>query len=237
MKKTEQGYSIVELMIAMLLGALVVVAATQLFSANQQLFTTQQAVSRILDDGQLVMRFLSADLRKAGYSGDSVSNADGVVFGGGGSAEGAPNDRLQVEYYGTRDCQGSESPGGPIDITNTYSVNGNGELVCDGSLSDAPVALVSGVEAFRVHYILDTDQNGEQGPFRIVGANSAATSSDPILGLRIGLLMAVPGEGLGANEPRTWRVLDRNIETGTDRAVRRLFSATVMFRNMNWEAL
>ncbi|MCH8544756.1 MAG: PilW family protein [Alcanivorax sp.] len=237
MRKMQQGYSIVELMIAMLLGALVVAAATQLFSANQQLFTTQQAVSRIMDDGQLVMRFLGADIRKAGYSGGAVSNLDGVAFGGGGSTESAPNDRLRVRYLGTRDCQGSESPGGPVEITNTYSVNGNRELVCNGSLSSAPVALVSGVEAFRVHYVLDTARDGLQGPFSFVGANAAELSGDPILGVRIGLLMAVPGEGLGLNEPRTWRVLDRNVETGADRVVRRFFSTTIMFRNMNWEAL
>lgn len=237
MKKVMQaGFTIVELMVALLLSSLVVAAATQLFSANQQLFSTQQAVSRLMDDGQLLLRFMGNDIRRAGFSGGPTSQFSGVVFGGaGGSVEASPSDRLAIRFNGRRDCQGSVSATA-TDIVNVYSVV-NGSLVCNGSLTQGSVALVDGVEGFRVLYGLDTDQDGAVGPFRYVGASAAAAADDPVIAIRIALLMAVPGGGLPENEERAWHLLDREIRTGTDRAVRRVFSSTFMLRNMDWEAL
>lgn len=238
MKRMQSGFSIVELMIAMLLGSLVVLAATQLFVANQQMFGTQQSVSRVLDDGQLLMRFLGTDARQAGYSGGSLAEFSGVVSTGANPSEEAdPFDRLTIRYVGEQDCQGSVSAGGPVDIINSYFVNNDGELVCDGNLGGGTVTLVDGVEAFRVLYGLDTAQDGEVGPMRFVGANIANAAGDPILALKVGILMGVDSEGLPLNEEREWRVLDRTIQTGEDRVTRRLFLATFMLRNMNWEEL
>lgn len=237
MKHVQRGLTLIELMIAMLLGALVILAATQLFSANQQLFMTQQTTSRLMDDGQLVLRFIGADMRQAGYSGGALPQYSGVSFGGaGGSADGDPSDQVAVRFNGEQDCQGTVNAVS-VDITNLYFVNNNDELMCDGSLTAGSVALVSGVEAFRVMYGLDMTQDGETGPLRFMGAAAAQGAGRPVVAIRLAILMAAGNNTLPVNEARSWHVLDREINTGEDRMVRRVFNSTFMLRSMNWEQL
>ena len=236
MKRTQRGLTLIELIIAMLLGTLVILAATQLFSANQQLFMTQQTTSRLMDDGQLLLRFIGSDMRQAGYSGGALPEYSGVSFGVGGSADGDPSDQVAVRFNGEQDCQGTVNAV-PVDIINLYFVNNNGELMCDGSLTVGSVALVSGVEAFRVMYGLDMTQDGRPGPVRFMGAAAAQGAARPIVAIRLAILMAAGGSTLPLNEERSWHVLDREVDTGEDRMVRRIFTSTFMLRSMDWEQL
>ena len=235
MIRKQLGFTLLEIMIALLLGSLVILAATQLFMANQQLFATQQAVSRLMDDGQLMLRYMGNDIRRAGFSGGALSEMDAVVFAGAkASSDGAVSDQLAIQFSGNRDCQGSTSPS-PVDIVNVYFVDG-GNLRCDGSLTAASVALLTGVEGFRVQYGLDTVKDGEAGPFLFVGAASAAASDRPVVAIRVALLLGTPGN-MDANDPRVWDLYDRQISTGADQVVRRVFSSSFMIRNMNWEEI
>ena len=52
--RKDKGFSLVELMVAMLLGLLITGAALQLFLANQQSFALQQTLSRVQENGQLL---------------------------------------------------------------------------------------------------------------------------------------------------------------------------------------
>ncbi|MCK0538497.1 PilW family protein [Alcanivorax quisquiliarum] len=237
MMQNQRGLTLIELMIAMLLSALVILAATQLFTTNQQLFMTQQIASRVMDDGQLVLRFIGSDMRQAGYSGGALPSYSGVVFGGaGGSDDGDPSDQVAVRFNGNQDCQGTVSPTS-VTITNLYFVNGNGELMCDGSLSADPVALVEGVEAMRVMYGLDMAGDGEIGPIRFMDATAAQGVSRPVVAIRLAILMAEESNALPVNEERTWHVLDREITTGKDQVLRRIFTSTFMLRSMDWEQI
>lgn len=237
MMRIQRGLTLIELMISMLLSALVVLAATQLFTTNQQLFMTQQIASRLMDDGQLVLRFIGTDIRQAGYSGSPLPQYSGVAFAGvGGSADGDPSDQVAIRFHGNQDCQGSNNPSSVM-ITNRYFVSGTGELMCDGSLTAGSVALVEGVEAFRVMYGLDMTSDGEVGPVQFMGASAANAAARPIVAIRLAILMAEEANALVLNEERTWHVLDREINTGEDRAMRRVFTSTMMLRSMDWEEL
>lgn len=236
MNKSMYGFSIVELMVSLVLGSMLTLAAVQLFGVNQRTFITQQSLARVLDDGQLALRFLSDDIRRAGFSGGTVANDDGFIFGGTGSADGAVFDRIQVSYVGTQDCQGSLSAV-PVAMTNTYFVNAVGELRCDGSLGGGDVVLLDGVEGFRIQYGVDMVQDEIAGPFRFVGAGIAAGLGRPIVAVRIGLLLGVDSPALPQTAPRTWSLYDRQVNTGADNVMRRPFFATVMIRNLNWETL
>ena len=105
--KKQHGFSLVELMVAMVLGLIITAAATQLFIANQQSFVLQQTLARVQEDGQLFVRFLVGDLRRAGLEGDTVvsTRTMGIQFSNpaGGTAypvtqEGATYDRLTLGY-------------------------------------------------------------------------------------------------------------------------------------------
>src|SRR5690606_40085131 len=103
------GFSLAELLIAMLLGSLIVLASIQLLTTNQRTFATQMAVTRIQEDGQLSLRFLTNNLRVAGYSGGATATSPGVLFGPGLSQDGAVNDRLELVSVGVSDRHGSIS--------------------------------------------------------------------------------------------------------------------------------
>ncbi|WVM89580.1 prepilin-type N-terminal cleavage/methylation domain-containing protein [Halopseudomonas pachastrellae] len=66
MKHSQQGLTLVELMIALLLGLLLSFAAIQLLVSNQRTFSLQDAVTGVNEDGQTVLRYIAADIRKLG---------------------------------------------------------------------------------------------------------------------------------------------------------------------------
>lgn len=67
----ERGLSIVELMIAMVLGLLLIAGVLQVFLGNRQAQRVEQSVSRIEENGRVAMDLLVQDLRMTGYYGCS----------------------------------------------------------------------------------------------------------------------------------------------------------------------
>lgn len=68
-KYLTRGFSLVELMVAMVLGLILVAAITQVFLGNRKTQTIEEAVGRVQESGRLALEFLSDDLRLAGFSG------------------------------------------------------------------------------------------------------------------------------------------------------------------------
>ena len=64
----QTGLTLVELMIAMVLGLLLILAASQVFLSSKRTYTTQEAVSRIQENGRFGIDILSRNIRKAGYT-------------------------------------------------------------------------------------------------------------------------------------------------------------------------
>ena len=92
--RKNKGFSLVELMVAMLLGLLITGAALQLFLANQQSFALQQTLSRVQENGQLFVRFLVSDLRRAGLERDGIAALPpekGIRFTLSGTVPGSDN--------------------------------------------------------------------------------------------------------------------------------------------------
>lgn len=65
----QAGASLVELMIALVLGLLVTAAIYQVFLSNQQTQRMQQALSHIQENGRFALDMISRDIRHAGYHG------------------------------------------------------------------------------------------------------------------------------------------------------------------------
>ncbi|WP_417536844.1 PilW family protein [Methylophaga sp.] len=73
----QQGLSIVELMIALLLGSILIAGIFQVFMANSQAFRMTEAIARSQEYGRIAADILSAEARGAGYFGcnsESVTN-------------------------------------------------------------------------------------------------------------------------------------------------------------------
>lgn len=64
-----RGFSIVELMIALLLGALITTGIIQMFSGNQRNYQMLTGQARLQESGRFALDFMTQPVRMAGYSG------------------------------------------------------------------------------------------------------------------------------------------------------------------------
>ncbi|WVM94172.1 PilW family protein [Halopseudomonas pachastrellae] len=109
------------------------------------------------------------------------------------------------------------------------------EAVC--RVSPQCSELISGVDSFQVLYGVDGSLNGEIGATRFVSATDLA-AADSVVSIRVGLLLRssdttlpVPAGG------QTVSVLDQQVVTPEDRAIRRVFSTTAQVRNVYWDGI
>lgn len=257
----QRGFSLVELMVALLLGTIIIGAATQLFLTNQRSFQLQQNMSEVQETGRFAVEILSRELRMAGLTRPDGTESGGLIaaaaFEGGAGA--MANDQLRFRFFGTTDCQGDTYTGAGDDtlIENRYSVV-NGNLICTGLIdqdnngavdADATsVTLVSNVSSFQVLYGVDREMvagaGAEDGiPFagRYLRANQVAVT-DQVVSVRIGLLVrAAQDSNEQAGTPRGFTVLDKVLAGGAapldTQAVRRLFVRTIKLRNYRWDSV
>lgn len=68
-RHAEQGFSLVELMIALLLGLMVIGSATAIFLSNKESYRTGAALSRVQENSRVAFEMLTRDLRQARLTG------------------------------------------------------------------------------------------------------------------------------------------------------------------------
>ena len=255
----ERGFSLVELMISLLLGSLITIAAVQLFSTNQRTFQLQQGLTDVQEQGRFVLDYISRDLRIMGLRDPAVAGVDpglalaDVTIGlatlpasADGGDVGSGNDRLTFTFHGRTgdmDCEGNQlaAPGA---VANTYWVDNDSQLRCFGSLNPDPLSaglvLVAGVDSFQVQVGIDTTADGVPAAGRYLRLNEVV-AGDQIVSVRIGLLVRATQGNLPPSlaPPQDMLVLDRVLTAGDppleETTVRRLFVATVRSRNYVWE--
>lgn len=69
-----RGFTLVELMIAMVLGLVIIGGATSLIVANRQSYRTNEGLSQVQESARTAVELLSRDAREAGISGCNNNN-------------------------------------------------------------------------------------------------------------------------------------------------------------------
>lgn len=69
LKHKQTGLSLVELMVALVVGLILVAGVIELFTNNRQVYRMQDAQSRLQESGRYAMQFLTDSIEKAGYLG------------------------------------------------------------------------------------------------------------------------------------------------------------------------
>ncbi len=77
------GLSLVELMVAILIGSILMMGLVQVFAASRTAYQLSQGVARAQENGRFAMDFLLHDLRMVGHSG-CVNDQALTMLGGGG---------------------------------------------------------------------------------------------------------------------------------------------------------
>lgn len=76
--KKNKGFSLVELMVALVIGLLLVAGVIELFVSSRQMYRVQDMKARMQEDGRYAVFRISNLLSRTGYSGcNSLQNSDG----------------------------------------------------------------------------------------------------------------------------------------------------------------
>lgn len=252
-KLNQRGFSLVELMIAVMLSLVLLGAVIQVFLSSRQTYELSDDLSRIQENGRFSLEFLAQNIRMAGYSPGGQENQ--LSFLNTACAEfnpctddgGANNsDRIAVRLNpppddGSEiDCTGA-AVGADDEIANVYYVTreagtGINRLTCRGFniTNNAWIApeqpLIDGIDNMQFLYGVDTSANGT-GVTQYV-SSEAVTDWGMIKAVRVGLLIG-SGTASGSAEKmkREYALLDSTLISLEDEQVRQIYTSTVSLNN------
>lgn len=235
----ESGLSLVELMIALVLGTLISGAAIQMLITNKTTMTSQQGGNEVEENGRYALDVIMKDIRKAGMRPvtGSALVATPVTVSNGSTDTG---DSITVTYVADSsdtnvtpaDCNGVTLTGTNPTVTNRYYVS-NGQLMCLGNGSVTPAVVVDGVDVFQILYGIDGTADGKPV---VTQWKSAPAASETILAVRIGMMVHSDVTYPNPPTPTAVNVLGQvslaaNSATLTDGRIHRLFVASSLLRN------
>lgn len=77
----QRGFSLIELIITVVLGATLSTGLIQLLISSNQLSRTQESLARLQENGRFAMNFLTHDIRMAGFKGEIINSALTTIQG------------------------------------------------------------------------------------------------------------------------------------------------------------
>ncbi|GGK61661.1 PilW family protein [Amphritea balenae] len=86
-KLNQRGLSLVELMIAMVIGLMLTAAVLQVFVSSRVSYSMQTGLAQLQENGRFALEFLSRDIRQLGFQGCSVENSLANVVNDGSGVD------------------------------------------------------------------------------------------------------------------------------------------------------
>jgi len=249
------GFSLVELMVALVVALVLLAGILQILLSNRESFGAQQALAGLQENSRLASFVIENVVAHAGYRVDLASrenflfpasegagfvlNSGAVVASKQGGTDESDAVRLRFQGDGgVHDCLGSPvgSPTNPVigDIGLYVSYSSSSKspaLYCAvySAPDTTPQALVDHVERFKVRYGLDTDGDGAVDAY--TGTLTPAQEND-VRSLRIQLLLTTKDNVLPSAIEQDFTFADGSSFTRTDRHARELVDQTVALRNL-----
>ena len=218
----QRGFSMVEILVALLLSLILTTGIIQLFIGSKQTYRFHDALSRLQENGRFAIESMAADIRMAGYP----NNPSTAVETNG--TDGNGNDDITVRWSdnGAQTRVYSIGPGtGPAPAcpaaANSLRLNRN-----NGGNQE----LIEGVQAMQILYGVCT--NGVVNPPYVNAAGVGAANWANVCSVRIHLLL-VSMENNVVTQPQTVFFPADTVNTivPADRCLRQAFSTTVAIRN------
>ena len=254
LRAAQQGFSLIEMMIASLVGLILMAGTMQMFSSTKQSSRTSTAVTRMQENGRAGLFFIENAVRLSGYRADSLDDFkdifpntsvnfdfDGQVIKGidndavGGNDILDGTDRILMRYLGNsdgfiHDCVGNQViPPARFDVETVFLVNDNNELICDSDLTNPGdwQTLIDGVEDMQIIYGVDT--NSDFNADFYVSADQVPGGSE-IVSVRVSLLLQ--SDDMIATQAQSYRFNGATVNDPGDRRLRKVFSSTTAVRNL-----
>lgn len=137
LRQNQLGMTLIEILIAMTLGAFLLSGVIQIFINTKQTYRMQESMSRLQENGRFAMEFLTYDIRMAGFLGcmsrvtsitNTLNNASNYLFNFGIPIQGNNWDTATSAWLPAADSS-ITSPLNGSDIITIRSVNPNGVIV------------------------------------------------------------------------------------------------------------
>lgn len=251
----QTGYTIVETMIAIVIGLVVTAGILEIFLSTRTMYTQQSEFARLQERERFLENYIGRVIRLTGYRSPPVNGLFPTLEGlytptnpyAFGISNTGPNnsDTLIIRYQGSGD--GGGNPDGFVadclnngidsDVmsTNTLSLSNNNELQCQAvnpsaSPSNNTQVLIPGVEAFHVLY--GEDLNGDSSADRYVPIDYPFLDTANIVSIRLSFVLRSDNEIRTTPLTSTFNLLGTTYTTPSDRFIRHKVSFTVVLRNV-----
>ena len=168
-KQKQNGLTLIELMIAMLLGTLMILGATSMFTANKRVYKEVDYQGRLAENARFAMEMIIRDLRMTGFIGcaiqqDVTNNLD-VRVGAVADPTGLLSFMARTDATNqANSIEGSESGGAWQPSGSTDASAGGAALLAADTRADTfgdPVAvsMLNTSDGFTVRFLEDTNTN------------------------------------------------------------------------------
>jgi type IV pilus assembly protein PilW len=227
----QSGFSLVEIMIALLIGLFLLGGILQIFSASQQTYRMQRNLSRLQENGRFALDFITHDIRMAGNWGCLIGTNTDITNNIGVTPVDNGTDTIAIkaafEVPPTIRCLSSVTTDPTyLDPSSTiaYKIytlpNANPTLYKTTNGIWGP--LIEGIENMQILYGIDSD--GDYAANYYVPAFANMTQ---VVSVRISLLVVTLDDHLTTQ----LMTLTFNGIPYTDYKIRRVFNVTIALRN------
>lgn len=219
-KRKQTGLSLVELMIALVLGLIVVSAVFNTYLGSTRSSRFSQGLQHMQENGRYGITTLQRGIRLAGYS--SVGELTPFDIANSSATS------IVVRMQDTRDCNGADTTAVGGIAENTYAHNDVDQTItCTGNVGGVAMPIVEGVESMRL--LWGTDADGDRVPDRYE-AYDPAIDADQVIAMRVAILVNSDEPIRSRKGEETHVLLDTEVTTN-DKIARSVFTNTVMLRN------
>jgi type IV pilus assembly protein PilW len=168
MRTSHRGFTLIELMVAILIGLFLIGGLLTLVQAMKRTSTMQSGLSQLQDNERMTTTLMTDVIQSSGYFPNPMVNSATTEFpvtgsftaagqalvGSGAYGAAAPGDTITVRYAtaggdGVLNCSGGTSAVAAT-FTNTFSVDAFGNLNCalsvnvSGTITNSTIQLISG---------------------------------------------------------------------------------------------
>lgn len=194
--------TLIEIMIALLIGAFLLGGILQIFIGSKQTYRMQEGLSRLQENGRFALEFLTYDLRMAGYLGcksqsttitSTLNNAASYLYDFTNPLQGSEWDAANSTWVPALDTS-IISPLNGSDVITIRSVNQNGATVtqhpggnppgsaniklnANPGIQDCDIVVVSDCEATTVFQV--TNFNGADSTNIVHNTGAVCTPPGP----------------------------------------------------------
>ncbi|RTE64372.1 prepilin-type N-terminal cleavage/methylation domain-containing protein [Amphritea opalescens] len=221
-KHSQQGFTLVELMISFVIGLLLTSAMLAAFVASARTYQLQDAMSEVQENGRFALGVLLKDLRQSGID----SSSGETVLGVENTAKTVENfeDKYGNLVISQRSIQSEiiYLPG----LDTTYYVGDTG--VGRPSLYRKDQPLVEGVEGLVLEYGIDEGDDNLVDSYKLL-ADMSKSDWGKVITVRFNLLLCSTGNGVSDRQQTLPSPFD-GVDT-SDRRLYQVYTATALLRN------